>query len=107
MPGITMGGGQLGSRNREAPAHAAGTNDELCSLQSQPALGFHSVWIDEARRAGPFVDADAQGINLRAKSRMGAHIVDDLAHAREQVRIVEHWFADADAVTRELTGFAD
>src|SRR5262249_37387108 len=98
MPGIAMAGRQLGAWNREAPAHAAGTNDDFVSLKSQPALGFDSVRIGEARGAGPLVDADSHRIDLRAKSRMGAHIVDGRAHARKEARIIEHCLANADAV---------
>jgi hypothetical protein len=35
---------------------------------------------------------------------MGSHIADDLAHAREWARIIEHWLADADAIKTELAG---
>ena len=38
---------------------------------------------------------------------MRAHIVDDLAHAREQPGIVQHRLAHGDAVLTELASFSD
>jgi len=38
---------------------------------------------------------------------MLTHIVDDIAHAREQPGIVQRWFAHSDAVQTELAGFSD
>ena len=38
---------------------------------------------------------------------MRAHVVDDLAHAREQPGIVQHRLAHRDAVPTELAGFSD
>ena len=38
---------------------------------------------------------------------MRAHILDDLAHAREQARVVEHRLDRRDAVPAELSGLAD
>ena len=76
-------------------------------MKPQPALGFDSVQIGEARGAGLLVDGHSQGINLPAQGRMRSHIVDDLAHAREQPRVVQHRLAGSDAVQTELAGFSD
>jgi hypothetical protein len=88
-------------------AHAARANNDLFRLKPQSALGFDSVQIGEARGAGMLVDSHSQRINLPAQGRMRTNIVDDLAHPREQPRVVQHRLADSDAVQTELAGFSD
>ena len=102
-----MGARQLEAGDGESPAHAARADDDLFSLKPQPALGFDGVRIGEARGAGVLVDGHSQGIDLAAQGRMRTHIVDDLAHAREQPGIIEHRLAHGDAVLTQLSSFAD
>jgi hypothetical protein len=54
-PGVAVGGGQLGAGDLKSSAHAAGANDDLFTLQPQPALCFDSVRIGEAGVAGSLV----------------------------------------------------
>ena len=49
----------------------------------------------------------AQRIDLFAPSRTGTHVVDDLADAREQPRVIEHRLAHRNAVLSELPRLAD
>ena len=106
-PGIAVGGGQLEAGNWQPPARAARAEDDLVGVQPQPTLGFDGVRIDEACGAGLLVDRHAQTVQVLAPKRMRAHIVDDLADAREQPRIVEHRLAHGDAVLTELASFSD
>ena len=102
-----MGGGQLEAGNRQPPARAAGAKDDFVGLQPQPTLGFDGVRIDEARGAGLFVDRHPQAVQVLTRKRMGAHIVDDLADAREQPGILEHRLAHGDAVLTELASLSN
>ena len=86
----------------EPPADATGAEDDLVGDEAQAALGLERVRVDEARRAGVFVHGDARRLELPAEHGVLAHVVDDLAHARQQPRIVERRLADGDAVAPEL-----
>ena len=59
--------------------------------------------IDEARSAGFFVDRHARAVQGFAAEGMRSHVVDDLAHAREQSGILKYGFAYSDPVPTELT----
>src|SRR5262249_46205403 len=97
-PGIAMGICQLETRDREPPTHAASANDDLFSLKPQPPLAFDGVLCGEMRDAGVLVDVDSQRIELRAKGRMCAHIIDDIVHASKKPGIIEHRLAHTDAI---------
>ena len=96
--GVLVRARPLEAGNREAPARAARAQDDPLRPEPQSALGLDFVTAGKSRRAGSFVHRDSQSLDLRAKGGVRAHILDDLAHAREQARIIEHYLADADAV---------
>ena len=102
-----MGACQLTAGDWESPTHAAGANDDLFGLQPQAALGFDGVPVGEAGNAGVLVDGHSCGVDLLAQGRMRTRILDDLAHARKQPRIIQHRLAHADAVLTQLSSFAD
>jgi hypothetical protein len=60
------------------------------------------VRIHETRGPGSLVQGDAQAVHLLAKSRMGAHVLDHLAHAPKQPGIVEDRLAHRDTVPTKL-----
>ena len=67
-PRIAVGGGQLEAGNRQPAARATRAEDDLVGLEPQPALGLDGVRIDEARRAGAFVDRHTETIHVLARS---------------------------------------
>ena len=71
-PGVAVGIRQLEAGDREPPADAARANDDLFSLQPQPAFGFDGVLVGETRNASVLVDGHSQGIDLLAQGRMSA-----------------------------------
>ena len=102
-----MGGGQLEagdwSRRLTPPVQMM-----IFSAWSRSPLSV-SIVCGSAKRAVPacsWTVTPSESICSR-RSRMRAHVVDDLAHPREQPRIVEHRLAHGDAVATELAGFAD
>ena len=66
-------------------------NFSACSRR--PVAGFDRVRVDEARNAGVFVHGHAQRIDLLAPGGMRTHVLDDLADARKQPRIIQHRLA--------------
>jgi hypothetical protein len=56
------------------------------------------VPVGEARNASVLVDGHSQGVDLLTQRRMRTRFPDDLAHARKQPGIIQHWLAHADAV---------
>ena len=54
-----------------------------------------------------FVDRHSQRIDLPAKGRMRTNIVDNLTHACQQPRVIQHRLADTYTVLTELAGFSD
>jgi hypothetical protein len=93
-----MGIRQFKARHWEPPALAASANDNLFSLELQPGFGLYGVIVGETRNTGVLVDGYSQRIDLRAKGRMGADIVDDFAYARKQPGIIQHRLAHAYSV---------
>ena len=77
-------------------------HDHLLGDEAQSALGHECVRIQESRCARALVDADGRSRELPVEHRVRADVVDDLAHARQQARIIQHRLADGDAVTPEL-----
>ena len=102
-----MGACQLPAGDWESPTHAAGANDDLFGVQPQAALGFDGVLVGEAGNAGVLVDGHPRGVDLLAQRRMRTCVLDDVAHARKQPRIIQHRLAHADAVLTQLSSFAD
>ena len=74
----------------------------LSATRRRPLLRRERVRVEEARGARVFVHGDARGLELPAEHGVLAHVVDDLAHARQQPRIVERRLADGDPVAPEL-----
>jgi hypothetical protein len=73
-------------------------------MKPQPALCLDGVRINEAHGTSPFVNYHPQAVEMRAQRRMRAHIVDDLAQAREQPGILEDWLAYGNPVPAQLAG---
>ena len=106
-PGVAVRVRELESGDVEPPTDSARAKDEFFRLQPQPGRRFDRVRIDEPRSAGVFVHGHAQRIDLLAPGRMSTHVLDDLADAREQPRVVQHRLAHRDAVLSELSRLAD
>ena len=88
-----MGASKLEAGERQTPAHAAGTDDDLVGFEPQPALGDDGVRIGETRSASALVDGHSQGIDPLAHGNMRIHIVDHFAYPCKQSAIIEHRFA--------------
>ena len=58
------------------------------ACEPEPALGFDGVRVGEAGRAALLVHGHAERIDPLAQRRVRAHVVDDLAHPREQPVVV-------------------
>ena len=93
-----MGIRQFRAGDRQPPAYATSANNDFFSSKPQPAFGFDGVLIGETRSTSVLVDGRAQRIDLRAQGRMAADIVNDLAYARKQPRIIQHRLAHAYSV---------
>jgi hypothetical protein len=89
---------ELEARDWKPPTHAASANDYFFRLEPQPALGCDGVRIYEARSASLLVYDHSQRIELPAQRRMRTHIVDHVAHTRQQPGIVQYRSAHSDAV---------
>ena len=97
-----MRGGQIGAGDREPPARAARAQNDLVGLEPQAFRSLDGVRIHETRGPGTLVQGDAQAVHMLAKSRMGAHVLDHLAHAPKQPGIVEDRLAHRDTVPTKL-----
>jgi hypothetical protein len=61
---------QLEARDWKSSARAAGANDDLFSLEPEPALGLDGVRVHEACGASMLLDSHSQRIDLSAQERM-------------------------------------
>ncbi len=101
-----MSVGELESGNVEPPADSARAEDESLRLQPHPGRRFDRLRVDEPRDAGVLVYSHAQRIDLLTPCRMGTHVVDDLADAREQARVIEYRLAHRNTILSELACLA-
>ncbi len=102
-----MRGSPLEARDREPPARAARAEDDFACFKPQPAFGLDGVRVDEARGAGLFVNGYPNAFEVFAPDRMLVQVVDDLAHARDQLGILKDRLAHRDAVLTELSSLSE
>ena len=83
-------------------ARSARAEDDLVRSEPQPAPSLNRVRVDKARGAGIVVNRNPHIFQLLAPGSMFAHVMDDLARAREQPGIIQDWLAHRDTIPAEL-----
>ena len=106
-PGVAVRVRELESGDVEPPTDSARAKDEFFRLQPQPGRRFDRLRIDEPRDAGVLVHCHAQRIDLLTPCRTGTHVVDDLADARKQPRVIQYRLAHRNAILSELSCLAN
>jgi hypothetical protein len=62
---------------------------------------------DEAGGARAFVNGHTHAFNVITPYRMLAHVLDDLAHAHQQLRVIKNRLTDRNAIPAELSSFPE
>ena len=73
----------------------------------RPVRDRQGVRIEESDLPGVLVNCDAGLLELVAQDRVAADLVDDLADASQEARVVDRQGTDVDAVAVELACLAD